>query len=235
MALPSVVLIGPIRTGKSTLAAQLAVDLGWPRQSLDDLRWSYYRESGFDFGYSASLEQAARWDELRLYRSAHDPCAIRRVLEDYGAGHVVDFGGSHSLYEDEARLAAVKRILDPHPYVVLVLPCPDPQDSLRVLNERRGGPHLLYGFDLNERMLRHRSNYELAKQMIYNHGKTVEQTSRELIEMLGLGWVGGQLRRRAGAPGLHFSPDEGFPPRWTDLPKRPGMRVAPGQAGEIAP
>jgi hypothetical protein len=186
MPQPSIILIGPVRVGKSTLAIQLASDLGLPRRSLDDLRWSYYREVGFDCAYSDSLEQTGRWNDRRLYWSKHDPHAIRRVLEDYGEGHAVDFGASHSLHEDAAQFEVVKCILAPHPQVVLVLPCRDPRESLRLLNERRGAPHLLYGFDLNERMLLHGSNYALAKHVVYNHGKTVAETSRELIDMLGL-------------------------------------------------
>jgi shikimate kinase len=186
MAIPSIILIGPVRTGKTTLADRLSKDLGLPRQSLDDLRWTYYGEAGFDFAHNKALEEAGRWNERRLYWSRHDPHAIRRILEEFGEGHVIDFGGSHSLHEDEGQLEEVKRIMAPHPYVVQVLPCNEPQESLRVLNERRGQPHMLYGFDLNERMLRHPSNYELAKYVIYNHGKTVEESSRELIETLGL-------------------------------------------------
>src|SRR5713226_5275545 len=80
MPQPSIILFGPVRTGKSTLAIKLASDLGIPRQSLDDLRWSYYREVAFDSAYSDSLEQTGRWNERRLYWSKHDPHAIRRVL-----------------------------------------------------------------------------------------------------------------------------------------------------------
>jgi hypothetical protein len=183
---PSIILIGPVRTGKTTLVLQLASDLGLPRQSLDELRWSYYREIGFDFAYSKALEETGRYNDRRLYWSKHDPHAIQRILEDYGEGHVIDFGASHSLHEDATQLEVVRRILAPHPYVVLLLPCRDPMQSLQVLNERRGGPHLLYGFDLNKRMLLHRSNYQLAKQVLYNHGKTVAETSEELMAMLGL-------------------------------------------------
>lgn len=186
MSLPSIILIGPVRAGKTTLADQVARDLGWPRRSLDELRWGYYEEIGFDPAYSKSLEQAGRWNDRRLYWSRHDPHAIRRVLEDYGEGHVIDFGGSHSLHEDPAQLAEVRRMMAPHPYVVLVLPCADLEMALRVLDDRRGQPHLLYGFDLNARMLRHPSSRQLAKHVIHNHGKAVEQTSRELIELLGM-------------------------------------------------
>lgn len=43
-----IILIGPISTGKSTAGTLLAQRLGLPQRSMDDLRWDYYREIGYD-------------------------------------------------------------------------------------------------------------------------------------------------------------------------------------------
>ena len=69
----SIILIGPIRTGKTTLAEQVSKDLGLPHRSLDDLRWQYYREVGFDFDYAEELERKGELNQRRLYWSKHDP------------------------------------------------------------------------------------------------------------------------------------------------------------------
>ncbi|MFL1677043.1 hypothetical protein [Paenibacillus dendritiformis] len=45
----NIILIGPILTGKSTLADILSQKLGYPRCSVDDVRWKYYEEIGADF------------------------------------------------------------------------------------------------------------------------------------------------------------------------------------------
>jgi len=186
MIISSIILIGPMRTGKSTLAEQLSKDLTLPRVSLDDLRWTYYPEIGFDVAYDRALAADGAWEQRRRYRSKHDPHAIKRVLEEYGSNHVIDFGGSHSLHEDAAQLATVQALLQPYPHVVLVLPHPDPVEALRILDIRRGERHLLYGFDLNERMLRHPSNYTLAKHILYTAGKTVAESSQDTQHLLGL-------------------------------------------------
>ncbi len=39
-----IILIGPGQTGKSTLGRLLAEKLDRPQYSLDQLRWTYYRE-----------------------------------------------------------------------------------------------------------------------------------------------------------------------------------------------
>ncbi|CAH8772891.1 hypothetical protein [Paenibacillus dendritiformis] len=43
----NIILIGPILTGKSTLADILSQKLGYPRCSVDGMRWQYYEEIGF--------------------------------------------------------------------------------------------------------------------------------------------------------------------------------------------
>ena len=46
--------------------------------------------------------------------------------------------------------------------------------------------HLLYGFDANALMLRHDSNHVLTGQLHFNHRKSPEESSREIIDMLAL-------------------------------------------------
>ena len=43
-----IILIGPVGTGKSTLGELLSEQLGIPQCSIDDVRWDYYKEIGYD-------------------------------------------------------------------------------------------------------------------------------------------------------------------------------------------
>ena len=43
-----ILFIGPVRAGKSTLARLVAARLKLTHVSLDDIRWQYYREIGYD-------------------------------------------------------------------------------------------------------------------------------------------------------------------------------------------
>ena len=43
-----IVLIGPVRAGKSTLGRLLAQRLDLPQVSVDELRWKYHKEIGYD-------------------------------------------------------------------------------------------------------------------------------------------------------------------------------------------
>lgn len=72
----SVVLVGPMAVGKSTVARGLAARLGWPvRDSDDDLR----TERGFSGGElaaTAGVEVLHRWEAAHLRRSVASACPV---------------------------------------------------------------------------------------------------------------------------------------------------------------
>ena len=43
-----IILIGPIGSGKSTISELISIKTGLPRRSMDELRWKYYDEIGYD-------------------------------------------------------------------------------------------------------------------------------------------------------------------------------------------
>ena len=44
----TIILIGPVNAGKSTIAALFSQRLGWRCCSLDDNCWQHYQEQGYD-------------------------------------------------------------------------------------------------------------------------------------------------------------------------------------------
>ncbi|MDQ3252838.1 MAG: shikimate kinase, partial [Acidobacteriota bacterium] len=96
---------------------------------------------------------------------------------------VIDLGGGHSVYEDEVLFARVKKALSPFPNVILIMPSPDLDESITVLNERTGG-FVSNGFDFHEHFVRSHCNYRLAKQTVYTKGKTPEETCGEIEKLL---------------------------------------------------
>lgn len=110
--------------------------------------------------------------------------AGERLLADRGgSGYVIDFGGGHSVFEDDALFERAQRTLEPYPNVVLLLPSPDIDESVRILNERTGGV-VDNGFDFHEHFVRHPSNHRLAKIVVYRAGKTPEETRDEILSLV---------------------------------------------------
>lgn len=186
-----IILIGSICAGKSTVATLLANQLVLPRLELDEHRIPYYEEAGYDRAVAAEIangpEGVIGW--LR-YCKPFEAYAVTRVIEDH-PNTVIDFGAGHSVYEDADLFARVERALAPVPDVILLLPSPDADESIAVLNERfatlllrevgRVDPALL---DLNAHFVRHPSNARLAKHTLYTAGKSAIDTCTEIQRII---------------------------------------------------
>lgn len=176
-----IVLIGPVRTGKSTFGRLLAEKLGLPQVSLDGLREQYYAEIGFDPHLAKEIRQKGGFLALMFYRELFAPYAVERLLAEHH-DCVFDFGAG--IYESDESFARVQKTLADFSNVVLLLPSPDIDESLRVLAERDANPPADLKFDLTARFLRHHTYYDLARITVYTKGRTPEETCREILELI---------------------------------------------------
>ncbi|WP_414561805.1 MULTISPECIES: shikimate kinase [unclassified Anabaena] len=177
-----IILIGPIGAGKTTIGTLLASRLGLTQYSMDDLRWNYY----FEIGYNEELAKHKRETEgfwgIYQYWKPFEAYAVERLLSSHNQC-VIDFGGGHSVYEDAALFQRVQQALAPYPNVVLLLPSPNLDESVQILNERnRYVPD--DKANINEHFVRHTSNYQLAKFTVYTKGKTPEETCSEILNLI---------------------------------------------------
>jgi shikimate kinase len=177
-----VILIGPVNAGKSTLAALLAKRLGATTVSLDEVCSQYFEEAGYDESVAREHFQRGGQAGALEYVIQFYPAAVERILAEYPRS-VIELGAGHTVYEDPDPLARVKRALAPYPNVVLLLPSSDPDESLRILGARESNPYPEI-LAMNERFVRHRSNYELARITVYTESKTTDQTCSEVISRL---------------------------------------------------
>ncbi|MEP6925659.1 MAG: shikimate kinase [Pyrinomonadaceae bacterium] len=175
------ILIGPIRTGKSTVGKLLAERLNLPQRSLDIIFDSYLDGIGYDRKYAAELKKIGFY-ELTKYWKPFEPYGVEQIVSEPEAA-VIDLGGGHSTYEDETLFTRVKKALLPFPNVFLIMPSPDLNESIAILNERTNG-FVSNGFDFHDNFVRSHCNYELAKQTVYTKGKTPEETCEEIEKLL---------------------------------------------------
>ena len=176
----AIILIGPMGAGKTTIGGLLADTLAMPRLEMEELRWKYYKEIGY------SDEKANRWhreggiEAVLRYWKPFEAYAVERLLVDRPLA-VIAFGAGHSVFEDETLFGRVRIALDPFLNVVLLLPSPDIEESLRILEEREPG-----GAEMNEHFLQHPSNFTLAKLTVYTKEKTPEDARDEILRLITL-------------------------------------------------
>lgn len=184
---PTILMIGPICVGKSTISALLAEKLAIPHYAVDEQRWDLYKEIGYSEDEASRIAHSEGILGVLHYWKPFEVHAVERVLSSQ-SGCVIDFGAGHSVYEDPALFERVQAAFTPHPHVVLLLPSPDVDESIRVANARFAdllqrevgtvNPDLL---TLNAHFVRHPSNRLLAKTVIYTEGKTLEAIRDEVI------------------------------------------------------
>ena len=181
--LSDIILIGPIGAGKSTVGSLLATQLGLPQCSMDEYRWGYYQEIGYDEEMAKHKRETEGFWGVYQYWKPFEAHAVERLLSEY-KNCVIDFGAGHSAYEDPSLFQRVQRVLDPYSNIILLLPSPNLDESVRILNERNK-----YvpsdSLNINEHFVKHPSNYELARFTVYTKAKTPETTCNEILKLAG--------------------------------------------------
>jgi shikimate kinase len=176
-----IVLIGPVRTGKSTLGRLLAEKLGLPQVSLDIMREQYYTEIGFDPLLAKEIRQKGGFLALMFYRELFAAYAVERLLAEHH-DCVIDFGAG--IYESDEIFSRVQKALADYSNVVLLLPSADIAEALRILAGRDANPPADLTFDLSARFLRHYTYYDLARITVYTKGRMPAETCQEILEQV---------------------------------------------------
>jgi len=189
----TIILIGPMMAGKSTIGRLLSERLGLEQRVLDDLRWDYFNEIGYDEAETRRIVEKEGMTGLLAYWKPFEVHAVERVLAEH-SNCVIDFGAGYTVQEDETLFGCVEKALAPYEHVILLRPSPDDEVSVRVLNERmarllreEGQPEELIPEILaaNETFVMHPANGRLAKQVVYTEGKTPEETCEEIMGLIG--------------------------------------------------
>jgi shikimate kinase len=178
-----IILIGPMGSGKSTIARLLEERTGLSNVPIDYIRWYYYFQHGFKLSIQ---EQFQDFEDKANYWKQYDLIAIEKALLDFPKA-IIDFGAGHSYYPEDNQLQQVREILEKFPNVFLLLPSADIDESYSILSERikKKYPQLEDGVvEYNRKFLEHPSNRMLSKHIIYSKNKSPEDNVEEIIALL---------------------------------------------------
>lgn len=184
-----VVLIGPTCAGKTTQSELLARRLGLPAICLDEIAEPYYEASGFGHEVIARLLNEQGFLATYRQHGRGMAYATERMLAEYDRG-ILDLGAGHSHFQEPELFERVRRALAPCPNVVLLLPSPDLDESVRIIRARnlaeRGWDWSDGGYDFIEHWIKDPCNHELAKQTIYTEGRSAEAVCDEIVGRLAV-------------------------------------------------
>ncbi len=183
----TVILMGPMGAGKTTVGERLSKRLNLEWVQLDEIRQPYYDEIGYDHAVAKKIHDEHGMAGIIAYWKPFEVHSVERVLADH-QNAVIDFGAGQSVHEDAALFERVKKALAPYPNVVLLLPSADIDETIRILKARIPSEVPAENVDwynsLNEHFIRHPSNSELAKITVYTQNQTADETCDEIIGKL---------------------------------------------------
>ncbi|MEP6985597.1 MAG: AAA family ATPase [Chloroflexota bacterium] len=183
----TIILIGPMGAGKTTVGRLLSERLGLKNVSLDEIRQPYYDEAGYDNDTAKQIHSERGMAGILSYWKPFETHSVERVLQDY-ENCMIDFGAGHSVYDDEVLFKRVKKALDPYPNVVLLLPSANTEEAIRNLNMRIPpdvpAEIIPWYKEMNAYFVKHHANADLAKITVYTQDRTPDETCDEIIGKL---------------------------------------------------
>ena len=166
----TIILIGPMGTGKSTIAKLLANQIEGvdriPLDSKEQLKGLYARRSNF-----------------RNFKN-FEFVLTGTVLSSLRKPYVIDFGAGHSIYEDEKLREQMKKMCSQFKNIILLLPSKNKDMSRKILLERRNITLGSHKDQDNWHFITAPNNYELATDIVYEEGKTPEDVLQEIIQLV---------------------------------------------------
>ena len=177
-----IILIGPAKSGKSTVAGLLSRQTDWPIHSTDDFGLAELESFGYDKDTGERV-----WNEegATAYYRYCQPVYLKGIekLLDGAADCIIELDSVTSIYEDEELATRLQTLLAPQPNVVLIAPNADLTASARILRER--DTQRMQGWhDLNDLFLENESNERLAKITVYTKDRNPEQSRDEILSKL---------------------------------------------------
>jgi shikimate kinase len=186
----NIILIGPSGAGKSTVSKLLSEKLKLPTLELDELRWAYHDEIGYDKELASRIRNEQGFVALVAYWEKFTVYALERLLEDYPRGHVISTGAGAVVFDTAEYSSRAQKTLEPYPFVVLLLPSSDVEESIRICTARiiaenpemqdvPGSP-----FSVNASFIRRRDYHDMATITIYNADQTPAATCDAIIQAI---------------------------------------------------
>ncbi len=194
-----IILIGPMCSGKSSVALCLAETLSILSYPIDRIKWYYRFKNGYNLAHGTRILRTDGFGALLDYAEQYFALSELAIVLNEFRGGVFDFGASHSYYADPAQLERAVNLLAPFRNVVLLQPSPNPDECIDILSQRirqrytenQRTPEIVESYvAANTQFVRHRSNRILAKHVVNTNGKSIEEVSCAIVNLTSCAAVG---------------------------------------------
>lgn len=190
MKLP-ILFIGPMYTGKSTLATLLAKRLQVPETPVDYVAGYYYVKQDIDLEKLAQVMGSENVQDYIDFVRPYELNALRSICNEF-PNSIISSGAGHTYYTDQIHVDELLKIREQTQNIFLILPSENEETSQGILRDRmltdrrvrESETKLKTREIVNNAMIASTSNRALAHHVIYTEGKTSEECLEEIINLL---------------------------------------------------
>ena len=117
----NIILIGPLATGKSTIAAKLSEITGLLNFPIDKLKWYYRFKNGYNLQTSTDILVNKGFEELIVYVEAFfGTNELKSILNEFEG--IIDLGATDSYCHNLKRMRELKSFFHDFPNIFLIMP-----------------------------------------------------------------------------------------------------------------
>ena len=186
----NIILIGPLATGKSTVAAKLSEITGLLNFPIDKLKWYYRFKNGYNLQTSTEILSNKGFEELIAYVEAFfGTNELKSILNEFEG--IIDLGATDSYCDTLQRMRELKRFFHDFPNIFLILPSKNKKKSKEILDQRLykryekdplKAPVMESYMKMNEKFINSNYNRQIAKHVIYAADKSIETIAQEILK-----------------------------------------------------
>jgi hypothetical protein len=186
----NIILIGPLATGKSTIAAKLSEITGLLNFPIDKLKWYYRFKNGYNLQTSTDILVNKGFEELIVYVEAFfGTNELKSILNEFEG--IIDLGATDSYCHNLKRMRELKSFFHDFPNIFLIMPSKNKKKSKEILNQRLykryekdplKAPVMESYMKMNEKFINSNYNRQIAKHVIYAADKSIETIAQEILK-----------------------------------------------------
>jgi hypothetical protein len=186
----NIILIGPLATGKSTIAAKLSEITGLLNFPIDKLKWYYRFKNGYNLQTSTDILVNKGFEELIVYVEAFfGTNELKSILNEFEG--IIDLGATDSYCDNLQRMRELKSFFHDFPNIFLIMPSKNKKKSKEILDQRLykryekdplKAPVMGSYMKMNEKFINSNYNRQIAKHVIYTADKSIETIAQEILK-----------------------------------------------------
>ena len=168
----SIILVGPMGVGKSTVSKNLKSLTGMPGISLDDKEQLK--------GLYAKKDEFLSKKDFELYLTGS-------VFNNLDKPAIIDFGAGHSIYRTPLAFYEFRRLMKKFKNVVFLVPSEDKEEALTIINERVAKRNQNNGVDyakINRSHLESPCNDIIATIKVCTKGMNPSEVASEILRRI---------------------------------------------------